>query len=257
MKFQKLFRLVIAGLLSIVLTFILGCSSSQQVAEDDTQFEDVADIDQLLGLADDQTDTQENIAEDDVLRLLGVSEASELETIQDPEPPAGQISMEQTPAQTETTPPATDQSMIEEPVQQPVTPPETSSAQQDWQSGSFEERYQEALQTYRGRGYKPAIQKFESLLAVNNQHSLSDNCQYWIGECYYGLGNYQQSVIAFEKVFTFPKSNKNDASQLKLGLCYMRLDNEAKAKSEFQKLVDNYPSSEYVSLAKRFIQRIE
>lgn len=257
MNIQGMFRVMMTGLLILILAFVFGCSSSSQVAEDDTQFEDVADIDQLLGLADDQAKTQENIAEDDVLRLLGVSEASELETTQQPEAPAGQLSLEETPAQSESTPPSTSQSMTERPVQQPVSTPQTSAAQQDWQSASFEERYQEALQTYRNRGYKSAIQKFESLLAINTNHSLSDNCQYWIGECYYGLGNYQQSIIAFEKVFTFPKSNKNDASQLKLGLCYMRLENASKARTEFQKLVDNYPSSEYISLARRFIQRIE
>lgn len=258
---QKAFLRLIFSLFLLILFAVVGCSSTGQVPADDTEFDDVADIDQLLGLADDKTDTQENIAEDDVLRLLGVSEASEVDVAQqEAEPPAGQTQMTMNdPVTSDQTSNAgqTQVAMQEPATQQTEPPPPPPRTQQDWGSGPFEERYQVALKTYRNRQYKSAIQKFEALLSESMTHSLSDNCQYWIGECYYGLGNYQQAIIAFEKVFTFAKSNKDDASQLKLGLCYMRLKNQQKAKEEFDKLIGNYPSSEYVTIAKRFIRKIE
>ncbi|MCK4830000.1 tetratricopeptide repeat protein, partial [bacterium] len=101
------------------------------------------------------------------------------------------------------------------------------------------------------------IEKFESILITNTQHSLSDNCQYWIGESYWGLGNYQAALAAFKKVFSFEKSNKEDAAQLKIGLCYMRLNDKDKAKQELQRLIDSYPSSEFISSARRFLAQLE
>ncbi|MBN2412316.1 tetratricopeptide repeat protein [candidate division KSB1 bacterium] len=122
--------------------------------------------------------------------------------------------------------------------------------------GSFQAKYEDALTTYRNRSYKQAIQKFEDLLAVNANNSLVDNCQYWKGECYYALGDYNQAILEFQKVFTFSNSNKLDSAQLKLGLCYLRLGNRERARSEFEKLVSNYPDSEYISRAQTYLSRL-
>ena len=101
------------------------------------------------------------------------------------------------------------------------------------------------------------FQKFESLLSQNRNNSLSDNAQYWIGESYYGLGEYQKAITAFEKVFTFSNSNKDDAAQLKLGLCYMKLNDNVKAREELEKLISDYPTSESVGLARRLLNQIQ
>ncbi len=122
---------------------------------------------------------------------------------------------------------------------------------------SFKVKYEEAFQTYNNRHYKEAIQKFRELLQENPNTSLSDNCQYWIGECYYSLGKYDQAIIEFEKVFTFPHSNKEDDAQLKIGMTYMKLGNKQRAKDAFKTLIEKYPKSEYVSLAKRFLSQLQ
>jgi tol-pal system protein YbgF len=115
--------------------------------------------------------------------------------------------------------------------------------------GEYQMRYQEGLDLFHSRNYKQAIDVFESLIASDANNSLSDNAQYWVGESHYALGQYKNAVIDFEKVFTFPKSNKNPDAQFKLGLCYVRLGDGAKAKEEFQRLIDVYPESGYVSRA--------
>ena len=121
---------------------------------------------------------------------------------------------------------------------------------------SFKARYNDALQTYNKRHYKEAIQKFRELIQENPNTSLSDNCQYWIGECYYSLGKYDHAVVEFEKVFTFPNSNKEDDAQLKIGMSYMKLGNKQRAKDAFKTLIEKYPKSEYISLAKRFLSQL-
>ena len=115
--------------------------------------------------------------------------------------------------------------------------------------GEYQMKYQEGLDLFHSRNYKQAIDVFESLIASDANNSLSDNAQYWVGECHYALGQYKKAIIDFEKVFTFPKSNKNPDAQFKLGLCYIRLGDSAKAREEFQRLLDVYPESEYVGRA--------
>jgi tol-pal system protein YbgF len=117
----------------------------------------------------------------------------------------------------------------------------------------YQSRYQEGLDLFHANQYRQAIQVFESLLASSTNNSLSDNAQYWIGESHYALREYSKAVIDFEKVFTFPKSNKNDAAQFKLGLCYVRLGDSAKAREEFQRLIDVYPQSDYIQRAQEHL----
>ncbi|MBN1464600.1 tetratricopeptide repeat protein [candidate division KSB1 bacterium] len=121
---------------------------------------------------------------------------------------------------------------------------------------SFKSRYDDALRLYYSRRYNDAIFAFDQLLASGENNSLSDNCQYWKGECYYGLGNYNQAIMEFQKVFNFPNSNKLDDAQLKLGLCYIQLNDKAQAKREFEKLLKEHPTSEYAGRAQSHLGQL-
>jgi len=123
-------------------------------------------------------------------------------------------------------------------------------------SGTFKEKYNRALELYNNRKYQQAIDIFNELLALNESNSLVDNCQYWKGESYYGMGDYNQAILEFNKVFMFNDSNKLDDAQLKLGLCYIQLGDKQKARSEFEKLLANYPDSEYVERAQRYLSQL-
>jgi TolA-binding protein len=70
------------------------------------------------------------------------------------------------------------------------------------------------------------------------------------------MGNYEQAILEFQKVFAYPNSNKYDDAQLKLGLCYMQLNNYDRAKGEFDKLLREYPSSEYAGRARSYLSRL-
>ncbi|MCP4723832.1 MAG: tetratricopeptide repeat protein, partial [bacterium] len=120
----------------------------------------------------------------------------------------------------------------------------------------YELSYSQALDLFKRRKYRESIGGFSSLLANDKNNSYSDNCQYWIGECYFALRNYHEAVVAFEKVFTFLNSNKDDDAQIKLGICYFRLNDKERAKLEFEKLIRNYPKSEYVGRATNYLNLI-
>ena len=113
----------------------------------------------------------------------------------------------------------------------------------------YAQLYQTALNNYYSQKYREAIRQFNNLLAMDMNTNLSDNCQYWIGECYYALKDFKKAIIEFEKVFTFTKNNKEDDAQLKLGLCYINLRDKEKARAELNRLLTNYPKSEYIPKA--------
>jgi tol-pal system protein YbgF len=121
---------------------------------------------------------------------------------------------------------------------------------------SSRDGYNQALATYNAGRYKQAIEMFSSLLSGNIEASLADNCQYWIGESYYGLRNYAQAIAEFEKVFQYPNSNKADAALLKLGLTYLRLGDKNSARTQFDLLISNHPKSEYINRARDYIAKL-
>lgn len=120
----------------------------------------------------------------------------------------------------------------------------------------YETRYQQARNAFESRNYETAIQYFESLLAASTNHPLASNAQYWIGECYYALKQYDAAIIAFEKVLTFPKTNKNVDAQFKIGLCYARKGNKEKAAEEFERLNNNYPGHRFQSRVNDILSRL-
>ncbi len=120
----------------------------------------------------------------------------------------------------------------------------------------YKSSYQQAYELYRQKAYQQAIPEFIRVIEARPDGDLSDNAQYWIGECYYGMQNYNRAIVEFEKVFTFKNSNKDADAQLKLGLCYLNLGQRQKAREEFQRLVDFYPNSEYRSVATEYLRQL-
>jgi len=122
-------------------------------------------------------------------------------------------------------------------------------------TGSYRDRYRQALTFYQNAQNKESIELFRQLLSEDKKNELADNAQYWIGECYYSMKQYRRAIVEFEKVFAFKNTNKDDDAQFKLGLCYAALGEREKAIDEFQRLIDYYPQSEYVKNAKQFVKR--
>lgn len=138
----------------------------------------------------------------------------------------------------------------------PVSSGSSTTIVSDISVEEYQYRYDDARAEFENRNYQAAISLFESLLSASANHSLSDNAQYWIGECQYALGHYDAAIIDFEKVFTFPKSNKLDDAQYKLGLCYIRKGDQQKAREELDRFLANYPKSELAKKAQNLLSNM-
>ena len=114
----------------------------------------------------------------------------------------------------------------------------------------FQEKYIESLGAYQNGNMKNSLDGFKYLLTIQSNYDLLDNCQYWIGEIYFKMKKFHSAIIEFEKVFDYVNSNKYDDTLYKLSKCYINLNNDKQANFELNKLINNYPNSEYVKKAK-------
>jgi len=244
---KKCLTIVITAIIIIGMVLINGCGGTGSTMRRETQTTgDAEDIDALLGLSDSEDESgkeNKDITEDDVLKLLGVVEEGD------------DTSDTQKTTPTEENKTKHNRYDYKEDTRTTTSDRPERTVGTEMDTRSFTQKYNEAFQLYKDRNYLEAIQKFNKLISEDSNHKLSDNCQYWIGECYYDMGNFEQAIVSFEKVFSFTDSNKDDDAQLKLGICYHRLDRSDQAKEEFQRLITYYPDSEFVSIARSYLNK--
>ncbi|MFQ5707557.1 MAG: tetratricopeptide repeat protein [bacterium] len=258
------------ALASVMLLFLMSCGASRQDSELDS---DQVNIDDLLG--DEENRPEDQAAEEaEVLRLLGITQresnavASDSEAMAAVEEQSGDLQNDVSQLKKEIQDKDQEINSLRSEIinkearindlqsQMKNVPKPVRSNPSIGDLADFKSSYQSALDQFNARNYQAALSQFRQLLSMDSSTSLSDNCQYWIGECYYALGNYNQAIAEFEKVFSFPNSNKSDDAQLKLGISYLKLGDRKQAASEFERLLSNYPDSEYVDLAQRYLDRL-
>ena len=114
--------------------------------------------------------------------------------------------------------------------------------------------YRAALDDYRERRYQAGLERFGDVLRAAPSGNLADNSQYWMGECYYGMGEFRRALAEFTKVFGFAETEKDDDAQVMIARCYMALGESEEALSAYEKLRDEYPGSEYMASARKEIE---
>ncbi len=113
--------------------------------------------------------------------------------------------------------------------------------------------YNDALNRYFNREYLEAIQEFRVVIKREPDGAYADNAQYWIGECYYSLEDFESAITEFGKVFTFTGNNKSDHALFKIAISYQQLGRYLKAREHMNQFILDYPESELVDQAHDFL----
>jgi len=109
---------------------------------------------------------------------------------------------------------------------------------------SGEELYNQAYLDFTRGEYDLAIQGFQSYLRKFSNTELSDNAQYWIGECYYSKGDYIRAIEEFKKVeANYPQGNKVPAAIYKIGLTNLKLGQKKEGESYLKRVIKFFPNS--------------
>jgi TolA-binding protein len=118
------------------------------------------------------------------------------------------------------------------------------------------ELYAKSLGNFQKEYFQEAIVGFHKLVLMDNDHSLADNSQYWLAECYYAQKDYKKAIFEFEKVFTYAGTDKEDDAMLKIAYSYQSMGNVEKASENFKRLIDYKPGSEFYPLAKQRLKQL-
>lgn len=123
---------------------------------------------------------------------------------------------------------------------QPTALPETPEA-----------LYRAAYEDYMRGNYELALQGFQEYGKRYPDTDLTDNAQYWIGECYDALGRPDEALAAFSTVLEkYPASDKAAAAQLKKGLVFLKKGDKGQGVINLQYVVYEHPGTKEADLAR-------
>jgi len=117
--------------------------------------------------------------------------------------------------------------------------------------------YRSAYQDYMRGNYELAIQGFSEYIKRYPKTDLTDNAQYWIGECYDALDQEDEALKAFSAVLdSYPTSDKGAAAQLKKGLVYLKKGDQGQGVVNLQYVVYEHPGTPEADLAREKLRSL-
>ena len=124
-------------------------------------------------------------------------------------------------------------------------------------ASSPEELYRSAYEDYMRGNYDLSEQGFRDYLERWPDTELSDNALYWIGECTDAQGETEEALGIFSKVLEdYPTSDKAAAAQLKKGLLYLKMNDQAQGVVHLQYVVYEYPGTREADLARERLRSL-
>ena len=124
-------------------------------------------------------------------------------------------------------------------------------------SAGPEELYRSAYEDYMRGNYDLARDGFSEYLKRWPLTELSDNAQYWIGECYDAQDQPQEALDSFSKVLEdYPTSDKAAAAQLKKGLIYLKMGDQGQGVVNLQYVVYEHPGTREADLAREQLKSL-
>ncbi len=125
------------------------------------------------------------------------------------------------------------------------------------ESEAAKKEYDDTWRLVERKDFRAAIPRFREFLKKYPNSDFADNAQYWLGECYYALKEYDQAILEFDAVRRkYPKGDKVPAALLKQGFAFAELGDKVDARLILQELADRYPQSEEAAKAKQKLKTL-
>lgn len=163
------------------------------------------------------------------------------------------------PGETQPAPPVIESEDLEAvpaPVAEPIeggvaeegtTPP---SGQLEPISAAAQALYDRGYTLYHQGRYVDAETSFQEFLRDHPATELTDNAQFWIGECRFARGEIEGALDAFRETVTrFPQGNKVADALVKMGDCLRALGDEAGALARYREVLERFPGTGAAAMA--------
>lgn len=116
--------------------------------------------------------------------------------------------------------------------------------------------YAKGLASFNSRQYQQALGIFQEFSRNFKTSTLMPNALFWIGECYFQLGDFANAALAYQEVIEkYPKSSKHPDALFKRGVAFAKLGNPGAAKLSFKEVIEKYPNSAFANRAKAMMPK--
>ena len=140
----------------------------------------------------------------------------------------------------------------------PNVPPKPAPGAVGGVTAVAEQDYENAWKRLKEKDYRGAIQQFKKFVEKHPSMALTDNAQYWIGESYYALHEFDQAILEFDEVRKkYPDGDKAPAAWLKIGFAFAELGNRVDARLILQEVINRYPQSDAAEKAREKIRALD
>ena len=112
-------------------------------------------------------------------------------------------------------------------------------------------QYQQALSLFNQKRYKESIQVLEHVQNVTMDRDLSMHSKYWIGENYFGLGDYAKALKQFELVESSGLLIKQVDACWMVGRCHEQMHEYAMARKCFDRIIREFATHRLAQAAKK------
>ena len=116
--------------------------------------------------------------------------------------------------------------------------------------------YDAAYNDYLQGNYDLAILGFRQYLDNFRGTELADNAAYWIGECLYRQGNFQQAIEQFDEVLRSEGSDRVASALLRKGYSYLQLGQRAQGVVHLQTVICDHASTDEAKIASQRLQEL-
>ena len=104
--------------------------------------------------------------------------------------------------------------------------------------------YEKGLAQVQDADLLTALGTFQQYLKAYPKGSFAKDAQFWIAECRFSLGDYEQSIKDYQKgIDTYPKAAQVPGALLHQGKAFLKLGMSDAAKTFLNKLIKDYASA--------------
>jgi TolA-binding protein len=113
-----------------------------------------------------------------------------------------------------------------------------------------------AMKYFTTQEYDKAIGEFNKSVQNEKDAAKINKINYYIGESYFGLRQWDKAVIYFDQVINSSNINKKAEAQVMIAEAHIRSGQTFEAKKAFQALIEQYPKSNYIPRARKMLQML-
>lgn len=119
-------------------------------------------------------------------------------------------------------------------------------------------QFQDGLAFYEAGQFERAVSTLKNLVRIDPENPRAGNWWYWLGESYYGKGDYFSAARAFETALAKENNpTKQSLSRLMLGLSRWKVGDLNLARVDFEKLLSRNPGAETELLLQEYLAQLD